>query len=36
MMRGIDWAALPVVCELLGITDIETLIEQLIIIRDKS
>ncbi len=36
MMRGIDWAALPVVCELLGITDIETLVEQLIIIRDKS
>lgn len=36
IMRGIDWAALPVVCELLGITDIETLVEQLIIIRDKS
>lgn len=34
MMGGIDWEAMPVVVELLGIDDIELLIEQLIQIRE--
>ena len=33
-MAGIDWHALPTVCELLGIADPARLIEQLITIRD--
>lgn len=35
-MVGLDWAALPVVVELLGIDDVELLIEQLMLIRDKK
>lgn len=34
MMGGLDWAALPVITELLGITDIELYIEQLLAIRE--
>ncbi len=34
LMGGIDWAALPVVAELMGITDIEALIADLATIRD--
>lgn len=30
----IDWAALPVVAELLGADDVETLVADLIVIRD--
>lgn len=33
-MGGIDWAALPVVAELFGISDIDLLIHQLVAIRD--
>lgn len=33
-MGGIDWSALPLVAEMLGIDDVETLIVQLIAIRD--
>ena len=33
-MGGIDWAALPVIAEMLGIDDIETLVLQLVAIRD--
>jgi hypothetical protein len=36
MMSGIDWAALPVVVELLGVEDVELLIEQLLLIRNKQ
>jgi hypothetical protein len=37
MMGGqIDWNALPVICELLGVSDIEKLVVQLIVIRDKD
>jgi hypothetical protein len=32
-MGGIDWAGLPLVVELLGITDIEGLMERLIVIK---
>lgn len=35
-MGGIDWAGLPTVCEMLGITDVETLITQLVAIRDHQ
>jgi hypothetical protein len=31
----LDWSALEVVAELLGITDIETLVLQLVAIRDR-
>jgi hypothetical protein len=35
MMGGtIDWAALPVITEMLGIEDIELFIRQLVLIRD--
>lgn len=33
-MGGLDWQALPVVTEILGIEDPEVLIEQLVILRD--
>ena len=37
MMSGsIDWTALPTICELLGIRDIETLLSQLMAIRDRK
>jgi hypothetical protein len=37
MLGGaIDWTGLPVVCEILGIEDIELLIKQLILIRDSQ
>jgi len=35
-MGGIDWAALPVVVEMLGVTDPELLITQLVAIRDHQ
>lgn len=35
-MAGIDWAALPVIAEMLGIDDIETLVLQLVAIRDAQ
>jgi Mg/Co/Ni transporter MgtE len=33
-MQGIDWQALPVVAEMLGIVDVDDLIYQLVAIRD--
>lgn len=33
MGGGIDWSALPILAEIHGITDIELLVEQLILIR---
>lgn len=36
MMRGLDWAALPTVIDVLGIDDVETLIAQLTLIRDNE
>lgn len=36
LMDGIDWQALPVVIEMLGITDIEGLILALVQIRDSQ
>ena len=35
-MRGLDWNALPVVCELFAVRDPERLIAQLVAIRDHS
>ena len=35
-MGGIDWAALPVVAEMLGIAEIEPLVVQLTAIRDHQ
>jgi hypothetical protein len=34
LMGGLDWTALPIICEILGVEDVEMLVEQLIIIRD--
>lgn len=31
----INWTALPVICELLGVTDVEQFITQLVVIRDR-
>lgn len=31
----LDWSALPVVAELLGVADVEILIHQLVAIRDR-
>lgn len=36
IMGGIDWAALPIVCELLGVDDPEQLIYQLVTLRDHG
>lgn len=36
LMGGLDWAALPVVCELLGIADPEPLIYQLQALRNQQ
>lgn len=33
-MGGLDWAALPVVAEMIGFDDLELLITQLVTIRD--
>jgi hypothetical protein len=33
-MGGLDWAALPIVVEMLGITDVDTLIVQLAAVRE--
>ena len=35
-MGGIDWAALPIVVEMLGIADPELLVTQLVAIRDHQ
>ncbi len=35
-MGGIDWAGLPIVCELLGVSDPEQLITHLVAIRDHQ
>jgi len=35
VMGGVDWAALPIVLDLLGVSDPELLIRQLLHIRDK-
>ncbi|HRI90385.1 MAG TPA: hypothetical protein PLS93_01885 [Accumulibacter sp.] len=35
-MGGIDWSALPIVIDLLGVSDPETLITQLVAIRDHQ
>lgn len=35
MMAGLDWNALPVVCELIGVDDVEALLWQLLLIRDR-
>jgi hypothetical protein len=36
VMGGIDWAALPIVCELFGVADPDLLIHQLVAIRDSQ
>lgn len=33
-MGGIDWAALPVVAEMLGVADVDQLVRQLVTIRE--
>lgn len=35
-MGGIDWSALPIVIDLLGVSDPEPLITQLVAIRDHQ
>lgn len=34
MMGGIDWCGLPIVCELLGVDDVDLLVAHLVAIRD--
>lgn len=36
MGQEINWSALDFICELLGITDVERLLAQLLAIRDKD
>lgn len=36
IMGGLDWQALDVVAEMLGVLDIETLITQLVAIRESA
>lgn len=33
-MGGLDWQALPLVAELIGVEDIEQLVADLVVIRD--
>lgn len=35
-MGGLDWSALPIVVEVLGVGDPEMLITQLVILRDQE
>lgn len=35
-MGGLDWTALPIVCELLGIEDPEPFIHQLVTLREHG
>lgn len=35
-MGGLDWVALPIVVEILGIRDVESLIAQLVVLRDRD
>lgn len=34
-MGGLDWQALPIVVEMLGVTDVERLVRQLVTIREQ-
>lgn len=36
MMGGLDWSALPMVCDLIGINDPEPVVLQLVMIRDHN
>ena len=36
MMQGIDWSALPIVFDVLGVTDTELILSHLITIRDNQ
>ncbi len=36
IMSGIDWDALPLLCELYGVEDLELLIAQLVAIREHG
>jgi hypothetical protein len=36
LMGGLDWGALPVVAEMLGVVELEPLIVQLVAIRDRQ
>lgn len=33
-MRGLDWAALPLVVEMLGVDDVENFVARLVALRD--
>ena len=35
-MGGLDWAALPMVIEMLGVKDVEALVAQLCVLRDRE
>lgn len=35
LLGGLEWHGLPIVAEMLGVEDVETLIHQLTAIRDK-
>lgn len=34
LMGGLDWAALPLVADLLGVEDVERMVPELVAIRD--
>lgn len=36
LMGGLDWSALPVVAEMLGIVDVALLVEQLVLLREHQ
>lgn len=36
LMGGLDWAALPVVAEIFGVTEIDVFVHQLVAIRDRQ
>lgn len=35
-MGGMDWAGLPLACELFGVTDVEALLQRLLVIKTHN
>lgn len=35
-MNGLNWTALPIVCDILGVVDVELYVQQLVTLRDRG
>lgn len=36
MLGGLEWSGLPIACEMYGVDDVDSLIRDLVTIRDKT